>query len=45
LGVKWPRKSIGTKKNWKQFLLQVFIDGFIGAMVGLERLILPDLAS
>ncbi len=45
LGVKWPRKSIGTKINWKQFSLQVFIDGFVGAMVGFEIMILPDLAS
>lgn len=34
----------GLKKNWKQFWLLVLINAFVGAMVGLERSILPGLA-
>ncbi len=35
----------GLKKNWKQFSLLVLINGFVGAMVGLERTILPEIAE
>lgn len=34
----------GLKKNWKQFTLLVVINGFVGAMIGLERTVLPQLA-
>jgi MFS family permease len=35
----------GLKTNWKQFTLLVIINGFVGGMVGLERTILPDIAT
>lgn len=35
----------GLKKNWKQFWLLVLINAFVGAMVGLERSVLPGLAE
>jgi MFS family permease len=37
-----PRLGIGV--NWRQFSLLVAINGFVGAMVGLERSALPTLA-
>src|SRR4051812_45338156 len=36
--------KLGLKENWKQFLLLVIINGFVGGMVGLERAILPQVA-
>lgn len=35
----------GLKTNWKQFWLLVLINAFVGAMVGLERSVLPGLAE
>ncbi|MGM0587408.1 MAG: MFS transporter [Bacteroidota bacterium] len=35
----------GLRQNWKQFSLLVLINGFVGGMVGLERTILPDIAT
>ncbi len=35
----------GLRENWRQFLLLVVINGFVGGMVGLERSILPQLAE
>lgn len=35
----------GLRENWKQFILLVIINGFVGGMVGLERSILPELAQ
>jgi MFS family permease len=40
MGVK-----LGLKENWKQFTLLVIINSFVGAMVGLERTILPQIAE
>lgn len=37
--------KLGLKENWQQFTLFVIINGFVGAMVGLERTILPQLAE
>lgn len=37
--------KLGLTENWWQFTLLVIINGFVGAMVGLERSILPELAS
>lgn len=37
--------KLGLKANWKQFLLLVIVNGFVGGMVGLERSILPKLAE
>ncbi|MBK6263549.1 MFS transporter [Marivirga sp. S37H4] len=33
------------KKNWRQFSLLVIVNAFVGAMIGLERTILPELAE
>ena len=35
----------GLLENWKQFSLLVLINAFVGAMVGIERTILPQLAE
>lgn len=35
----------GLRVNWKQFSLLVVINGFVGGMVGLERTILPEIAT
>ena len=40
MGVK-----LGLKENRKQFILLVIINSFVGAMVGLERTILPQIAE
>jgi MFS family permease len=36
---------LGLANNWRQFVLLVVVNGFVGAMVGLERSILPALAE
>jgi MFS family permease len=41
---KQKQIALGLKANWKQFSLLVIINGFVGAMIGLERSIFPDLA-
>ncbi len=35
----------GLKENWQQFLLLVIINAFVGGMVGIERSILPSMAT
>ncbi|MFA0963667.1 MFS transporter [Roseivirga sp. BDSF3-8] len=35
----------GLKENWRQFTLLVVINAFVGAMVGLERTLLPLIAE
>ena len=37
--------ALGLRENWKQFTLLVLINAFVGGMVGLERSVLPELAS
>lgn len=37
--------KLGLKENWKQFVLLVIINAFVGGMVGLERSIIPELAE
>lgn len=37
--------ELGLRENWRQFALLVLINGFVGAMVGLERTVLPLLAE
>jgi MFS family permease len=39
-----PPARLGIRVNWRQFSLLVAINGFVGAMVGLERSVLPTLA-
>lgn len=36
---------LGLKENWAQFSLLVLVNAFVGAMVGLERSILPVIAE
>lgn len=37
--------QLGLKQNLSQFILLVFVNAFVGAMVGLERSILPAIAE
>ncbi len=36
---------LGLQENWRQFSLLVVVNAFVGAMVGLERAVLPLLAE
>ena len=36
---------LGLRENWEQFTLLVIINAFVGAMIGLERTILPLIAE
>jgi MFS family permease len=36
---------LGLKENWRQFSLLVVVNAFVGAMVGLERTVMPLLAK
>ncbi|GAB3406688.1 MFS transporter [Massilia agilis] len=37
--------QLGLKANWRQFALLVLVNAFVGAMVGMERAILPAIAE
>ncbi len=37
--------KLGLKENWHQFTLLVIVNAFVGAMIGLERSILPEIAE
>lgn len=37
--------QLGLRENWRQFVLLVIINAFVGGMVGLERTILPEIAE
>ncbi|HEX6106466.1 MAG TPA: MFS transporter [Gemmatimonadales bacterium] len=37
--------ALGLRANWRQFWLLVLVNAFVGAMVGLERTVLPLLAE
>ena len=37
--------GLGLRENWAQFVLLVVVNAFVGAMVGMERSILPVLAE
>src|SRR5690606_6779806 len=37
--------ELGLRRNWRQFWLLVLVNAFVGAMVGLERTVLPLLAE
>src|SRR5262249_27023343 len=39
------RVALGLRENWKQFSLLVLVNAFVGAMVGMERVVLPLLAE
>ncbi len=40
-----PGIRLGLRENWKQFWLLVLVNAFVGAMVGLERTVLPLIAE
>jgi MFS family permease len=40
-----PAPRLGIRANWRQFVLLVAINAFVGAMIGLERSVLPTLAK
>jgi MFS family permease len=40
-----PAVALGLRENWRQFWLLVLVNAFVGAMVGLERTVLPLLAE
>ena len=37
--------ALGLRANWRQFTLLVLVNAFVGSLVGLERSVLPLLAS
>ncbi len=37
--------ALGLRANWRQFTLLVVVNAFVGAMVGLERSLLPIIAT
>ena len=37
--------ALGLRSNWRQFTLLVVVNAFVGAMVGLERTVLPLIAE
>ena len=40
-----PPLQLGLRANWRQFTLLVIVNAFVGAMLGLERTIVPLIAS
>jgi MFS family permease len=40
-----PAFPLGLRANWRQFWLLVLVNAFVGAMVGMERTVLPLLAQ
>jgi MFS family permease len=40
-----PPVRLGLRENWRQFWMLVLVNGFVGAMVGLERTVLPLVAE
>lgn len=44
-GVTKADPVLGLRENWRQFALLVLVNAFVGAMVGLERTVLPLLGE
>ncbi len=40
-----PTIHLGLQANWQQFTLLIIVNAFVGAMVGLERTVLPLIAE
>jgi MFS family permease len=40
-----PTVALGLRANWRQFWLLVLVNAFVGAMVGMERTVLPLLGQ
>jgi MFS family permease len=36
--------ELGLKQNWKQFVLLIIVNAFVGGMIGLERSVFPHFA-
>jgi MFS family permease len=45
MGSVTRQATLGLRENWRQFSLLVVVSAFVGAMVGLERSVLPLVAS
>lgn len=43
--ISLPNVQLGLRANWQQFSLLVLVNAFVGAMVGLERTVVPLLAE
>ena len=39
------KAKLGLRQNWKQFVILVTINAFVGGMIGMERTILAQLAQ
>lgn len=39
------RVQLGLRENWQQFTLLIIVNAFVGAMVGLERTVVPLIAK
>src|SRR5688572_670578 len=37
--------QLGLMQNWQQFSILVLVNAFVGAMVGMERIVLPLIAE
>ena len=44
-GAPSPRVRLGIKENWRQFVMLVLVNAFVGGMVGLERTVVPLIGS
>lgn len=42
---KLNRTKLGLRANWRQFTLLVIVNAFVGGMVGLERAVMPLIAT
>src|SRR5438045_2792230 len=40
-----PAPALGLRANWRQFWLLVLVNAFVGAMVGMERTVVPLMAQ
>jgi len=40
-----PSIKLGLKENLPQFILLIVVNAFVGAMIGLERSILPEIGE
>jgi len=40
-----PAPELGLRANWRQFTLLIVVNAFVGAMVGMERTVVPLLAA
>ena len=44
-GMSQGEIKLGLKENWKQFVLLVVVNAFVGGMIGMERTIFPQFAE